>query len=587
MTPEAFWDLLEPPDTNPALLPAWAEQRPLFDFLEQQRRDGPIVLYAGCANTGSLLVDALLVPLKTIAGFDSSKLHSWDSMFASPYCGLVEGGGLPPRVEFEPGNHTVAGTNLPDSTRLIFHRHFEGRTEDADYFEVSPSLTHPHDLHWVPERQSWCRFDGNGDVESVIQLVRMAPRGTQRTATIITIAREIIELHMSAADSVVIQMFDSTCINKNFSRWQGHARVVSDHERNLHYSALIEPSHQSYVRGLQVLHPRKTAEELGAALVEEKAQSKRYESYTIADWRNSGTRGRKPDPRVLLDHTKCKLVTASCNPNSLASYFDPPSTLPFQISPAFFKPDVLNRYLADPDKYSVDDQSISCRNAWHLKIYRVNDAKQIYTYVTYLGNLPHSEQVYWKSFNEAPRAGMTQSAYDTDFHGNWLRQENPIRDVRRTVSDLEARGVGWFKLREPDLLNGLHRPLTEAHQSWNDVVGKLAKLVNEGLQKRFFAKSLKHLPAGDVAGWGSIRCAEEVLKAADVPSEVVAEAIEPIRELQRLRTKLVAHSGGSEAQQIRSGLIRTHGSPYEHIDDLCRRLAHSLQLLDNFLSQSN
>ena len=585
MTPEAFWDLLEPPEANSARIAEWAEQLRLFDFLEQQRRGGPIVLHAWCTNTGSLLIKTLLVPLETIAGFDGSKLHRWDSLRASPYCGLVEGGGLPPRVEFEPGYYTVAGMNLSDSTQLIFHRHFDGRTEDSDYFEVSPSLTHPHDLHWVPERQSWCRLDAHGDVEPVIQLVRMDPRGTQQTATIITIAREVIELHMCAADSAIVQMFDSTCVTEPFHSWKGNARVVNDHQHNLHYRAHIEPSHQSFVRGLQVLHPRNTAEELGAALVEQKPQPKRYESYTIADWRNSGTPGQRPDPSVLLDHTKCKLVTASCNPDSLASYFDPPSSLPFQVSPAFFKPDVLNKYLADADKYTVEDQSISCRNAWHLKVYRVNDARQVYTYVTYLGDLPHSEQVYWKSFNEPPRAGMTQSAYDTDFQGDWLREENPLRDVQETVSDLEARGVGWFKLREPDLLNRLHRPLTEAIQSWDDVVGKLAKIVNEGLRKRFFAKKLKHLPSDDVAGWGSIRCAEEVLKAADVPSEVIAEAIEPFRELQRLRTKLVAHSGGSEAQRIRSALVRTHGSPYDHIDDLCGRLAHSLRLLDTLCGQ--
>ena len=543
------------------------------------------VLHAGCTNTGSLVIKTLLVPLETIAGFDRSKFHDWDLLRASPGCGLVEGGGLPPRVELALGYYTVAGTKLTHSTQLVFHRHFEGRTEDPDYYEVSPSLTHPHDLHWVPERQSWCRLEANGDVEPVIRLVRMAQRGTGRTATILTIAREVIELHMSAANSAVVQMFDSTCITKAFEGWVGSAHVVNDRQHNLHYRAHIEPQHQSYIRGLQVLLPSNTAEELGAALVEQKTQPKRYESYVVADWRNSGTPGRRPNPRILLDHTKCTLVPASCNPDRLASYFDPPSSLPYQVSPTFFKPDVLNRYLADSDKYSVDDQSISCRNAWHLQVYRVNSARQIYTYVTYLGDLPHSEQVYWKSFNEPPQAGITQSAYDTDFEGDWLREENRLRDIKDTARDLEARGVGWFKLREPDLLNRLHLPLTEENQSWDDAIGKLAKIVNEGLQKQFFAKRLKHRPSEEVALWGSIRCAEEVLTAADVPSEVVAEAIEPLRDLQRLRSKLVAHSAGSQAQRIRSTLIRTYGSPYDHINDLCGRLARSLRLLDNLCSQ--
>ena len=581
MTPDAFWDILAPPNSDPSLMTEWADQRQLFEFLEQQRSGGPIVLHAWCTNTGSLLIDTLLVPLEKIEGFDRSKLHRWDSLRASPYCGLEEGGGLPPRVVYGPGYYLVAGTRLPESMKVCFHRHFEGRTEDSDYFEVSASLTHPHDLHWVPERQAWCRLDANGDVEPVIELTRVSPRGIRKAATIITIDRQLIELHMSAANAAIVQMFDSTCITKSFHTWkEGHDQVVNNDQCNLHYHSHIESSRQSYIHGLHVLPPSGTAEDMGAALVAQRTQAKQYEPYIVADWRNSGATNDLPDPSILLEHTKCELVTVSCDPDCLASSFDPPSSLPFQVSPAFFKPDVLARYFADPDKYSVDDDSISCRNAWHLKAYRVNDAGQVYTYVTYLGDLPHSEQVYWRAFNEPPRAGITQSAYDTDFHGEWLREQNHLREMKDIVRDLEARGVGWFELREPDLLSHLHRPLTEAYQPWYDVLGKMAKIVNEGLKKRFFAKKLKQHSSEDVAKWGSIRCAEEMLKAQHVAGEVVAEAIEPLLELQRLRTKLVAHSAGSEAQQIRTALIREHGSPYNHIDDLCGRLAGSLRLLD-------
>ena len=94
MTPEAFWNLLEPPDADSARTTDWAQQLRLFDFLEQQRCGGPIVLHAWCTNTGSLVIKTLLVPLETIAGFDRSKFHHWDLLRASPGCGLVEGGPL-------------------------------------------------------------------------------------------------------------------------------------------------------------------------------------------------------------------------------------------------------------------------------------------------------------------------------------------------------------------------------------------------------------------------------------------------------------------------------------------------------------
>ena len=84
---------------------------------------------------------------------------------------------------------------------------------------------------------------------------------------------------------------------------------------------------------------------------------------------------------------------------------------------------------------------------------------------------------------------------------------------------------------------------------------------------------------------GSIRCAEEVLKAADISSDIVAECIGPLVELQHVRTTLVAHAAGSKAHRLRASLIRTYGSPYAHVNDLCGRLADSLRVLDGFCSQ--
>jgi hypothetical protein len=36
------------------------------------------------------------------------------------------------------------------------------------------------------------------------------------------------------------------------------------------------------------------------------------------------------------------------------------------LSPAFFRPEVLLKYKADRDKYTVGERDVSCRAAWHL-----------------------------------------------------------------------------------------------------------------------------------------------------------------------------------------------------------------------------
>jgi hypothetical protein len=141
----------------------------------------------------------------------------------------------------------------------------------------------------------------------------------------------------------------------------------------------------------------------------------------------------------------------------MASYFEA-SPLPFQISPVFFNAAVLEKYKADPEKYSLEHRSISCRNAWHLQSYDVNDAGQVHTYICYLGDLPHSEQLYWKSFNEEPKSPISRRAFTTDFEGEWYKAPDPLRDLQAMLTELHTSGFKWFTLREPNLVNQVALP---------------------------------------------------------------------------------------------------------------------------------
>ena len=80
------------------------------------------------------------------------------------------------------------------------------------------------------------------------------------------------------------------------------------------------------------------------------------------------------------------------------------------MSPAFFKSEVLHKYKADSAKFELTDRTISCRGAWHLTTYDVNEAGQVHTYVGYLGDLPYREQVYWQSFNEFPKGPLSEAS---------------------------------------------------------------------------------------------------------------------------------------------------------------------------------
>lgn len=540
----------------------WSEQQSLLDLLEEQRSAQSIMLYGSSFNTGSLLLHSILVPEQDIKDIAEDDFHSWDSSFNSWTCGLVWGGGSPARVEFDNPRFKIGKKTFENSQPLVFSRSFEGRIENKHYFEIAQLLTHAHDLHWTPERHAWCRFDEHGDIEDVIQWTEEKGRGGYETAVCISISRDVIEMQMSATGTVLVQMFDSTCIPKGFHGWgKAQDRIFKDGKQGLYYKSHLEGKNGSYFRGVQIIRPQRTAEEFGAYLQALDNQPKQYESFITQDWKNK------------------RIVKVSCSPDSIASYFEKDSPLPFHTSPVFFKAAVLDKYKADPEKYSLDHRSISCRSSWHLQTYDVNEAGQVHTYIKYLSDLPYSEQVYWKSFNEAPKGGISKRAYTTDFEGNFDQEPDNLRDLQSILLELHAAKTKWFTLREPDLVSQLHYPLTSSSKIWGDTLTTLAKLVNEGLEQKFFEAKATELGAIRDPLWRSIRWAQEAMKVSDVTDELITEIIQPMRDLQQLRTKLDAHSSGSEASSMRSNLLQKHKSPRGHIEYLCGQLVNSLQVL--------
>ncbi len=137
---------------------------------------------------------------------------------------------------------------------------------------------------------------------------------------------------------------------------------------------------------------------------------------------------------------------------AVANYFTA-SDLPFEMSPAFFRPDVLLKYKGDSEKYRLEDRSITCRNAWHLETYDINDAGQVHTYLIYLQRLPYDEQLYWKSYNEKPKSSISKRAFTTDFEGNWYNEYDALASLKEFAFELDHERVPWV---EPEVWSNYH-----------------------------------------------------------------------------------------------------------------------------------
>jgi hypothetical protein len=550
----------------------WFQQLGLSDLLQKIRADNDIVpIYASAmTDHGSIVLHGILVPshdvqLRKQSVQSRNELVEWESSpYSGPTCGLVYSADWA-EVQLNPAR----GFDLPiyrNADQLLFMRSFEEKNKGATYPELSQTLTIPHGLHWVEERRAWCRLDDCGDVEDVAKVeIRRVPN-SHEDATVIWINRALLEQHMAATKKVMLINFDST-LHTSFESFSYQKEHVFYHDDNgLYMRYAISPT-MSYFRGSQIISPRFNALEMGAAILAEQQSPKNYVSFITQDFKN------------------CCITDVSCSPKSLASYFEPKSDLPFQTSPVFFKADVLDKYKADPVKYSISARSITCRNSWHLKSFDINDAGQVHTFIGDMGHLPFSEQLYWKSFNEAPRGQISKRSYENDFLGVYSSEIEPLDELKRILRAIDLQSLPWFRIHDTTLIDQIHYPLTTSLKTWTDVLITMAKCIVESLNKSYLERSAKNLSRAGDPKFGSIKWLGELLIGLEVDADQVSMLVDPFVQVQMLRSKLAAHAGGNEAEKIRKDLILKFKSPKKHIEELCVQLTSSLTAISELIAQ--
>ncbi|MEZ5544692.1 MAG: hypothetical protein R3F10_05820 [Lysobacteraceae bacterium] len=539
------------------------EDTPLLQWLRAQRTGPRVALYASGAAPGGVFLHAVLIPR-------GQRERPWDDLnewsgnpFDHPSCGLVYGGGQGARVELHAPWDDSQPEVLLGAQQLVFGRAFDGRIGTPTYYELAQAITLSHDLHWLEERQAWCRFDDAGDLQEIAGLLRTG-RGDDG-GTLVWIDHAVLETHMAATDTCLAQLFEGAWFDNVYRlRHLDNVATYVDAKRTLSCKLAIEPDASSF-RGVQFIEARRSAADLGEAQLAHRRGDREYETFLIQDFKHG------------------RLVESSCAPKALASYFHIGSEAPFQTSPVFFRPDVLDRYKADREKYRLTDRTLDCRHAWSLKTYDVNAAGQVHTYIGYLGNLPLAEQRYWKAFNEPPKAPISERAYQSDFEGRWDTHADPLRDLKGTVRHLHDRSLRWFRLKQPKLLEDLNYPLTAAFKPWDDTIIDLTKLVVEGLEHKTLSAVAKAQGRPGDPKWASIRWLREALMAVGTDDARAAELVAPFERLQALRSKLVAHAGGEESAKIRQRLVAEFKTPRAHIEAMAADLQHSLAQIAEIL----
>lgn len=395
----------------------------------------------------------------------------------------VVGGGEDHRIEPCWRNKPFNEGQIP----FYFRRQHYGRPKGKEnYLEFNQAVTHPLGLHWSEAKQAFCIVDDHGDEVEKIKIV------TDDKIELVLIRRHTLDTLLHLGQWRLIRYF-------TFTRWRNNNPPFDTKGT---FEMLVPTEYDAKFRrrsfsrdkiefiefaGAQFEQPKSPKEKvLDSWSLDSNEEEKKYGSFIVQDWKNN---------QILRDY--------SIKPDNFANYFTE-SDKPFEVSPIFFRAEVLDKYKNNPDKYELKERTITCRGGWYLQSYDINEYNQVHTYAIYLGRLPFKEQLHWQQYNEEPKGTISKQAYKTDFEAKFPEELSQMNQLKRALTAFEkvtVEGMGqiWSPLGGTweTASKGLHPVHTENANQWHDFVIALANLTKEGLQTSTLRKIAEHFGCTD------------------------------------------------------------------------------------------
>jgi len=536
----------------------WVKADAHISFLKENTFSQEIIIYASPEFSYTY---SMAVPDQLIEPLDKEDLLKWSVNPFTSAASYVWGGGRDD-VWVERGDSGTGSTILSKGIHLIYGRTFEGWSgTDRSYFELSQEYAHLEGLHWRPEQRGYCRFDENGDLTPIVSITN---RNSDTNISLVTFNRVSLDNYLAASNQVLIRLFDFTLLNRsNFSSWgDGEEKIINSSDDIFFRQKICGPA--AYTRGVQIIRPSRPKSEIYSSMkgILFGSKEKKHVEFIAHDWRNS------------------RVTKISTHPEATSNYFQAEyNNLPFELSPAFFNPEVLLKYKTDKDKYTVGERKIHCRAAWFLEAFDVNEAGQVFAYICYLRRLPESELLHWLSYNEKPKASISERARINDFEGNWVSFVDPLEKVKRMARTWGGEKYSWWKLKDDRLIENVTVPLTQSRDEWGDSFLTLTQLINEG----FIVKEIRNRLRADEIDFdkqeGSLSLLEKLINFRTQFDNKFR--LNGMRTAQLIRTKVKGHSAQKDAEQLALKALSECETYAIHFRQICEKIHEELQIIQD------
>ena len=242
-------------------------------------------------------------------------------------------------------------------------------------------------------------------------------------------------------------------------------------------------------------------------------------------------------------------VARSCDP---ATIYDSDGVEGY-LTPVVFDQAVLDKYLNQPSRYSVNASSVRCAGLWYLRIDNDRDDGKVVVHLGDLANLPtYEEQSHWRSHNVASDARLSETAFRNRVlaePANPSRIEYKLRAAYTMVGRLSDQYLGWPLLRplhQDDMyrLSDVRVPTYNEQKAFDDFVGNLHNVLIDSLNSNQLAELVPSeiREQKNIAGMG-IALLDEILDSRSIEA---TEHIEFLRDVNHLRNKADGHRKGRD-----------------------------------------
>ena len=542
----------------------WLTAQDHLNLLRENKTDDEIIAYARSKYT---FIHGVLVSADAMSQLAQDNLLGWSGNPFSARASYVWGARRPDVWIDDTSDFTPSGP-LSEAQQLVFAREFHGlKADEAVTYEILQEYSHISEIHWRPEESAYCRFNEHGDFDPIVSITSSRDAGG---VTLVSFKRAQFEQYLAASHSVLIQMFDFKFYRSGeFPEWPEDLEEAVRQSDHVIYRQKINPGKASYTRGVQIVPPHRPEEEIFESIKNRwhtDSDSPGVE-FIAADWRNK------------------RIANISTDQSGTTNYFQTSdNSLPFEVSPAFFRPEVLLKYKADQDKYTVSEElrSITCRGAWELRSYDINDEGQVHAYICDLRNLPYEEQMYWRGFNEKPKSWISKRAIQNDFKAEWSEVIRPLEKALHVLRRWSESDVAWWTLLEEALLARVSTPRTTSRDEWAREFKGLAKLVVEGFQIRAIRTRLQESGIEFEREEKSLKLIERFLVGYNALAD--EGRLAGLRTVQTIRTKVDAHHGGNIARDLARDALMEHESYTAHFESICEMVVGELEMIEKAFS---